>query len=94
MINVDVGWLVRRRRVGVSIGCVKFDAEVSFVRAQSENHLHAMQGCLMHEVYVLASFRAGAARGEPSQQLRAFLVPSDLTELFQCCRRMMAPAGG
>jgi hypothetical protein len=32
----------------------------------------------MHEEYVLASLRAGAARGEPSQQLRAFLVPSDL----------------
>jgi hypothetical protein len=39
-----------------------------------------MQGCLMHEEYVLASFRAGAAREEQSQQFCTFLVAPDLME--------------
>jgi hypothetical protein len=34
----------------------------------------------MDEEYVLASFSAGAARGEPSQPFRAFCVLSALIE--------------
>ena len=41
MVDVDVGRLVGRRRVCISVGCVDFDTERSFVRTQSEEQPHA-----------------------------------------------------
>jgi hypothetical protein len=75
MINMDMGRLIGRRRVGISIGCVDFDAEVSFVRAQSEEHPHARlfdaQGVRVGKL------QSRGCAGEPTQQLRAFLFSSD-----------------
>ena len=51
-------------------------------------------GCLTHGEYVeISPCRMGAARGEPSQQLREQGVPSRLIEYCQWGRRTMAPEG-